>query len=51
MFKSQKSHLTCSYCAKILKDPILLPCDVSICREHLSDRDVVKTNKIQMQGM
>ena len=46
MFKS-KSHLTCSYCAKILKDPILLPCDVSICREHLSDRDVVKTNKIK----
>jgi hypothetical protein len=42
-----KSELTCSYCSKIFKDPILLPCDDSICRGHLSERDVVKANKIK----
>ena len=42
-----KSQLTCSYCSKILKDPIELPCDDSICREHLSERDVVKENRIK----
>jgi hypothetical protein len=42
-----KSQLTCSYCSKILKDPILLPCEESICREHLSERSVVKQNKIK----
>jgi hypothetical protein len=42
-----KSQLTCSYCSKIFKDPIELPCDDSICREHLSERDVVKANKIK----
>jgi hypothetical protein len=38
MLKS-KSELTCSYCTKILKDPIVLPCEDSICREHLSERE------------
>jgi hypothetical protein len=47
MLKSQKSQLTCSYCLKIFKDPILLPCDDSICRKHLSVRDVCKENKIK----
>ena len=42
-----KSQLTCSYCSKIFKDPIELPCVHSICREHLSERDVVKENKIK----
>ena len=42
-----KSQLTCSYCSRILKDPIDLPCEDSICRQHLSDRDVVKENKIK----
>jgi len=46
MFKS-KSQLTCSYCAKIFKDPIDLPCEDSICREHLSERDVVKEKRIK----
>jgi hypothetical protein len=41
-----KSHLTCSYCSKIFKHPILLPCDDSICRQHLSERDILKQNKI-----
>ena len=42
-----KSQLTCSYCSKIFNDPIDLPCDESICREHLSERDVRKVNKIK----
>ncbi len=42
-----KSQLTCSYCSKIYKDPILLPCEDSICREHLSERSVVKQNKVK----
>ncbi len=42
-----KSKLTCSYCSKIWKDPILLPCDEVICREHLAERDVVKENRIK----
>jgi hypothetical protein len=47
MLKSQKSELTCSYCSKIFRDPIQLPCGDSICREHLSDKDVVKVNRIK----
>jgi hypothetical protein len=42
-----KSQVTCSYCSRIFKDPILLPCDDSICREHLSEEEVVKQNKIK----
>ena len=42
-----KSQLTCSYCSKIFRDPIILPCDDSICREHVSEKDVVKSNKIK----
>ena len=47
MLKSQKSQLTCSYCSRIFKDPIQLPCDDSICHEHLSERNVVKENRIK----
>jgi hypothetical protein len=47
MLKSLKSQFTCSFCSKIFKDPILLPCEDLICREHLSDRDIVKQNKIK----
>jgi hypothetical protein len=42
-----KSKLTCSYCAKIFIDPIELPCGDSICRKHLSERNVVKENEIK----
>jgi hypothetical protein len=44
---NSKSRLTCSYCSRILKDPIKLPCDDSICREHLSERDVINENRIK----
>jgi uncharacterized Zn-finger protein len=46
LFKS-KSQLTCSYCSRIFKDPILLPCHNLICREHLKVETVVKTNRIK----
>jgi hypothetical protein len=42
-----KSQLTCSYCSRIYKDPILLPCGDTICRQHLTERDIVKQNKIK----
>jgi len=42
-----KSQSTCSYCSRIFRDPIILPCDDSICREHISEKDVVKSNKIK----
>ena len=41
-----KSSLTCSYCSKIFKDPIELPCGDFICQEHLTDQIVKKQNKI-----
>jgi hypothetical protein len=47
MLKSQKFQLTCSYCSRIFKDPILLPCNHSICRQHLKERDIVKENRIK----
>jgi hypothetical protein len=47
MLKSHKSHLTCSYCSRIFKGPIALPCNDSICREHLIEKDVVRENKIK----
>jgi hypothetical protein len=47
MLKSEKSQVTCSYCSRIVKDPILLPCNDSICREHLNESDVVRENKIK----
>ena len=46
MFKS-KSQLTCSYCSRIFKDPILLPCHDSICHEHLKEEAVLKANRIK----
>jgi hypothetical protein len=45
-----KSQVTCSYCSRIFKDPILLPCGDSICRQHLTERDVIKQNKIKCKA-
>ena len=42
-----KTNLTCSYCSKIYKDPIELPCEDCICREHLTEQDIVQQNKIK----
>ena len=46
MLKS-KSYLTCSYCSKIYKDRIELPCEDCICREHLIEPNAVQQNKIK----
>ena len=42
-----KLQLICPYCSKIFKDPILLPCNDSICREHLSEEDIFSQNRIK----
>ncbi len=39
--------LTCSYCSKIFKDPIELPCKHHLCKGHLTEKDIVKLNKMQ----
>jgi len=48
--KNPISACVCSYCSKIIKDPITLPCNHSICGEHLIDRDVVNPNKIKCKN-
>jgi hypothetical protein len=47
MLKSQKSQLTCSYCSRIFHDPIELPCSHNLCRQHLTENNVIKENKIK----
>ncbi len=42
-----KSTLTCSYCSKIFKDPIELPCGHNLCNEHLTEKSVIKQNRIE----
>ena len=42
-----KSKVTCSHCAKILKDPIQLPCDHNICERHLKEPNIVEQNQIR----
>jgi hypothetical protein len=42
-----KSSLTCSYCSKIFKDPIELPCSHHLCKEHLTEKTVAKENRIK----
>jgi hypothetical protein len=39
-----KSTLTCSYCSRIFKDPIELPCSHHLCKEHLVEK---KENRIK----
>jgi hypothetical protein len=46
MLKS-KSQLTCSYCSRIFHDPIELPCSHNLCRQHLTENNVIKENKIK----
>ncbi len=42
-----KSTLTCSYCSKIFKDPIELPCSHNLCEEHLAEKHVTKEKRIK----
>ena len=45
--KRFKSSLACSYCSKIFKDPIELPCKHHLCKEHLTEKDIVIENRIR----
>jgi hypothetical protein len=45
--KSLKSSLTCSYCSQILKDSLELPCSHHLCKVHLTEKEVVKLNRIK----
>jgi hypothetical protein len=42
-----KLGFTCSYCSKIFKEPIALPCEDLICRTHLTEKEVIQNNKIK----
>ena len=44
---SLKSKLSCSFCSKIYKSPIILPCADSICAEHLNESHILKQNQIK----
>jgi hypothetical protein len=44
-----KSCFICSYCSKIYKEPIELPCKDLICKEHLTEKEILKQNKIKCQ--
>jgi hypothetical protein len=39
----RKLNWTCSYCSKILKDPIILPCHDCVCGEHLLEKKTKQT--------
>ena len=36
MIESVKNLITCKWCSSILKEPVILPCSESVCREHES---------------
>jgi hypothetical protein len=42
-----KSTLTCTYCSKIFKDPIELPCKHNLCKRHLTEKTTTKTKKMK----
>ena len=42
MLKSKKPQFTCSYCSRIFHDPIELPCSHNLCRQHLTENNVIK---------
>ena len=45
--KRFKSSLACSYCSKIFKDPIELPCSHNLCKGHLAEKNIAQQNKIK----
>jgi hypothetical protein len=44
---SEKSDFVCSFCKKILKNPINLPCFDIICEHHLKEASVLKAKSIK----
>jgi hypothetical protein len=43
---SVKQDFACSFCSKIYKNPFILPCDDTLCEEHLKEVNVRKNNSI-----
>ena len=41
-----KASCTCSYCGRIFKYPIILPCDDNICADHFKETNEVDRSKI-----
>jgi hypothetical protein len=41
----RKANWTCSYCSRIFKDPIVLPCGDFICGEHLLEKGAKKNKQ------
>jgi hypothetical protein len=44
---SLKSELACTYCMKIYRKPVILPCNHCLCAEHFKDINVLKIKTIQ----
>ena len=44
-----KSSLTCSYCSKIYKDPIELPCQDLMCKEHLFNKSKIECSTCKQE--
>ena len=42
-----KSSLTCSYFSKVYTNTVQLPCKVTICHEHLIEKNAFKLNKVK----
>lgn len=42
-----KTNLTCRYCSKIFKEPVSMPCGHTICKEHLSESNVVQKDLVK----
>jgi hypothetical protein len=43
---SIKQDFACSFCSKIYNNPFILPCDDTLCQEHLNEANVRKNNSI-----
>ena len=43
---SVKQDFACSFCSKIYKNPFVLPCDDTLCEEHLKEASMRKNNSI-----
>ena len=46
---SLKLELKCSFCSKVYKSPVVLPCGDTLCEQHLKEENACKTNSIKCQ--
>ena len=45
--RSFRSDFKCTYCNKILQEPIFLPCEDTICKHHLQEEVILKSRSIE----